>query len=361
MAETYIQMFEEKYYPIIFAEAAERCICNYADQKEKIALEWKKEFTRYLDELVRKQKEEQEGAVGDIYLSFLYSSLDRKPVFQVDAYGTGDRIYSHSILTGYLNANWMVEELDFMGKRLEEKAKEQKLQRYIRTAEIQRLKLRAAKSFLWYFALRFKYMVPEFVDMRTLAKVEKLPVFRLQIGEYMDWQKTIYAIMPGIDLFNCDKNEDLRFRNFPAIYYDKKKFHKWNMSQSKFQDCTFKGSEVQDCIMNDCTFDGCIFDHVCISNTQMMGSLFIRCKFKNVQMMSDSFMQKEQLGDDPDYYEPAEFYECEFTECYMNECNLEQCFVTNCDVEHLELCDCSTIGSGFTKMKNIIWNNKEGE
>lgn len=361
MADTYIQMFHEQFYPEIFGETAQKCIQQFTEQKEKIAEDWKNELKRYMTELAQKQKEEKTEAVAEMDISFLYTSLNKKPVFRVDSYSEEGRAFSESLLTGYVKADWMVFGLGEMENRLLEKAKEEKLQRYIRPAEVETLKLRAVRSLLYYFALRFKYMVPEFLDMKCVAKVKKAPSFMLQIGEYMDWQKTLYAILPEVDIFNCDKKTDLKFRSFPAIFYQEKQFRMLDLTQSKFQDCTFTESGIADTKMNDCTFDACLFENVKVIDTQMKGSLFIRCTFRNVRFKNVSFMEAETKEEELSYFEPAEFYECEFADCQFEKCMLKGCFTTNCDAFQLELTDCITANSGFLKMKGITWGNSGQE
>lgn len=360
MAETYIQMFQETFYPEIFAVTAENTIRKFAVHKEQIAEDWKRTLRQYMEQLAQKQKEGQAAPVREMNLSFLFTSMGKKPVFRVDSYPEGGRAFSESILTCRVRADWMVSELEEFGEALLAKAREEKLQRYIRAAEAEALKLRATRSLLYYFALRFKYMVPEILDMRSLAKLEKAQTFTLQMGEYMDWQKTIYAVLPQVDIFHCDRKTDLRFRNFPAIYYEKKEFADLNISQSKFLDCTFTESSLVNTRMDDCTFDGCLFENVRLKDMQMAGCLFIRCTFRKTVFENVVFVKDGTEEEEPDYFEPAEFYECTFTDSSFAHCKLERCFVTDCEANGLELSDCRADGSGFAEMNHIVWK-RDGE
>lgn len=361
MAETYIEMFQEKFYPEICSVAANQTIERFEEQKEEIAEDWKKEIRRYMEQLAVKQEEHKTGSIAETDISFLFTSIEDQPLFRIDSYGVGGRTFAESELTGYLRADWLVSGLDEFGEMLLAKAKQEKLQRYIRTAEIEVLKLRFVRSLLYYFALRFKYVIPDMLDLKSLAKVKKTENFILQIGEYMDWQKTIYAILPEADIFNCERGTELRFRNFPAIYYKNKEFLDLNLSHSKYVDCTFQESTINNCGMDDCTFDGCLFEDVKITDVQMAGCLFLHCTFRQVEFENTVFMKNCTEGEDPDYFEPAEFFGCTFADSRFIQCNMEGCFVTDCEVQGLEIENSNVEKSEFTNLEHIVWKQSVEE
>lgn len=84
MAETYIQMFQEKIYPEVFLKIAEETIERFVEREEQILEEWKKGIKQYMEQLVSIQKMTQDTSVSEINISFLYTSLyDEKPVFRI--------------------------------------------------------------------------------------------------------------------------------------------------------------------------------------------------------------------------------------------------------------------------------------
>lgn len=333
MAETYIQMFQEEIYPDIFLKITEETIRQFADKEEQIIEEWKKGIKQYMEQVVSVQ----ETPVAEINISFLYTSLyEEKAKFRIDSYGRGGRVLEESMFTAYLPADWLVAGMDQLEEMLTERAAKESMRRYVRAAEIETLKLRAVRSLLYYFALRFKYLIQDMIDFKCLAQIQKSDSFVIQIGEYMDWQKTIYAIFPEVDIFNCDKKTDLRFRNFPAIYYKDKKLEGLNLTQARFQDCTFSESVIENCVMNDCLFENCIFENVNITDTKMLGCLFQNCTFKQVCFQNDSFYQGQGQSMEPEYFEPAEFFRCAFLDSDFKECSLSECMVTDCEGISLE-------------------------
>lgn len=184
------------------------------------------------------------------------------------------------------------------------------------------------------------------IDFRLIAQMEKAPHFFIQIGEYMDWQKTIYAIRPAIDIFNCDRTADLRFRNFPAVLYKEKRFQKLDLSHSVFKD-----SSIEDCIMNDCMFDGCTFENVKVETTSMTGCIFSDCVFRRTEFTESIFFEEGPNIENPQYFEPAEFHECNFDNVTLKHCILIGCPVINCDASKLDIdVDSKIEYSGFAKL-----------
>ncbi len=184
------------------------------------------------------------------------------------------------------------------------------------------------------------------IDFRLIAQMEKAPHFFIQIGEYMDWQKTIYAIRPAIDIFNCDRTADLRFRNFPAVLYKEKHFQKLDLSHSVFKD-----SSIEDCIMNDCMFDGCTFENVKVETTSMTGCIFSDCVFRRTEFTESIFFEEGPNIENPQYFEPAEFHECSFDDVALKHCILIGCPVINCDASKLDIdVDSKIEYSGFAKL-----------
>ncbi|MCM1184799.1 MAG: pentapeptide repeat-containing protein [Roseburia sp.] len=352
MGETHIQQFEQNIYPEIFAKAAEKTADAFLGEKDKITKTWKGILSRYMEQLAVVQEEGKAPPVAELNLSFLYTSLDEEhPKYRIDSYGEGGRVAGGSILTGYLPADWMAAGLEELTRQLAERAARESLRRYVRPAMIETLRLRAVRSLLYYFALRFKYFIPDMLDLKLLARIGKAPHFFIQIGEYMDWQKTIYAIRPAVDIFNCERTTDLRFRSFPAVRYEKKTFRNLNLSSSVFTDSAFADSSMEDCVMTDCMFEGCTFENVRVDAVRMAGCIFADCVFRQTVFAGTSFFETEPDRDDPQYFEPAEFHGCSFDGVAFHACRLTGCPVRNCDAPGLEAdADTKTEYSGFERL-----------
>ncbi len=354
MEQTRIQMFEQQIYPEVFAEAAENIIERFGKRKREITEAWKLILQQYMERLADLQEEEEAPPIQEIDISFLYTSLeDSYATFQIDSYGEGGRI-SDSVLTDFISADWIADGTRMLADRLAERAQQESLRGYIRAAEIDRLRLRAVRSILLCFAVRFKYIIRDMIDFRSLARIQKEPCFLIQIGEYMDWMKTIYAVQPAVDIFNCEQDTDLRFRSFHAIHYNEKQFKAFNLSQSDFKDCAFIESSIENCVMNDCMFDGCVFEKLQIHNTMMKGCIFVNCVFREIVIRETVLSETKTDAelDILDYFAPAEFHDCEFRAFRLENCSADQCIVKNCDANHIALEGSSVAGSGFEELKN---------
>ena len=223
MAENYLKMFEQKFYPPAFSQMANETIQDFEETVEHIIKGMQKKVQNYLLQIVDLQEKGFAGAVSEMTLSLLYTSLDTGTVFQLDSYEGMGRVYSESICTNRIPVPWLTQYLDSFIKDLGEIAAREGIRQFVRPAEMDVLKLRAARSLMYYFAGRFKYYMNDILDAKTLAKIIKEDRFIVEMGEYQDWQKAVFAILPEVDIFNCTKETNFRFRRFAAYYYQKKK------------------------------------------------------------------------------------------------------------------------------------------
>lgn len=353
MEQTRIQMFEQQIYPELFAEAAEEILGRFGERKKGMTEEWKKILQGYMGQIAAMQEEGAAPRIQEMDFSFLYTSMESgHPEFRIDSYGEEGRMPRGSVLTGRIPADWIGEWSEALADRLAKRARQENLQGYIRTAEIDRLRLRAVRGMLLCLAMRFKYVIQDMVDFRTLARIRKEPCFLIQIGEYMDWQKTIYAIQPAVDIFNCERSTDLRFRSFHAVHYIDKQFKDLNVSQSDFKDCVFRDSSIEGCIMNDCMFDGCVFENARVQSTMMKGCIFVNCAFRQSVFAETVFYREAEDDGSMEYFEPAEFHGCGFEQLRMEGCSADRCPVRNCDACGMELDGSSVAGSGFEGLED---------
>ena len=361
MANSYLEMFEEEVYPAAFLSLAREVIGRFNEEQEKITSGLKGYLNQYMDDLGKLQEAGLAGEVAQITLSLLYTSLEEKGVeFRIDSYEEGGFLYADTLLAERFPAPWLAENMSIFEKELEERAVKESLRRYVRPAEAERLKLRALRSLLYYFTSRFRYIIADALDRKRLAALKKEDTFIISMGEYMDWQKVIFAQQPEVDIFNCEANTTFFFRRFSAIYYKEKRFQDLHINHARFTDCTFQDCTMDGCQMNDCIFDGCTFRNVGITDTEMIGCLFIGCSlqetcFQKVVFYGDEVKRKEE------YYEPAEFLGCAMINCRIEESDLSECVVKNCDIHDLSIGRTVVEGSGFWQDDRIVWMDKSQE
>lgn len=355
MENSCIEMFEENFYLKAFLNLANKTIESFENRLEDIVQQWNSGIKCYFSGLENLQKERLAPKVGSVNLSYLYTSGEMgEPKIRIDSYGEGGRLVSESIYTEELPADWLYTYMEEFVQELSEYTLKESIRRFIRPAQLEVLKLRAVRSLLYYFTSRFRYIIPDLLDYRQLAKVKKEESFVIQMGEYMDWQKTLYAILPEVDIFNCERNTLLSFHSFPAYYYQDKVFNRLNISNARFMDCTFTNSVIEDCVMNDCVFSNCIFENMSVRNTKMIGSLFLDCTMKDCIWKEVAF-SREMPEEEAEYYEPAEFYRCDIKESQFKECVLSDCPSKECDMEGVTVQGKSAKNSGFLEYDEIIW------
>lgn len=359
MTESNIEMFEKIYYPPSFSNLAKHMIGRFEDGLEDMEKSMKLQIKDYLMGIAKLQNKKLAGPIAEITFSFLYTALERgQPSFRLDCYGENGRIYSASFLTGSVATPWIAADLEAFMKELEECAEREGLRRFVRPAEFERLKLRAVRSLLYYFAGRFKYLMPYLIDEKALSKITKEDSFVVGMGEYLDWQRPLLAILPEVDIFNCDSGTSFNFRRFPAYHYEKKGFRDLTITNARFTDCVFGSSEIDGCTMNDCVFDGCEFEETTIASTKMLGCLFLNCRLSGCTFTGVDFYT-EDSDVMTEYYEPAEFYGCEITDSSMDCCNLSYCMVHACDLQRLAISRSHMEESGFLEKNGVIWPTKD--
>lgn len=366
MANSYLELFEEEFYPSAFRVLAKEVTRQFDEKQEKITLDIKNYLKGYLDDLCRLQEVKLAGSVAQITLSLLYTSFEEELVeFRIDSYGEGGFLYEDTLLTERFPAPWLAGQMGVLEKELEKRTVEEKLRRYIRPAEWERLKLRALRSLLVYFTSRFRYVIMDALDQKRLAKVKKEETFMISMGEYLDWQKVIFALRPEVDIFNCEAHTTFCFRRFSAVYYEGKNFRKLDIQQARFTDCTFQDCRIEGCQMHDSIFDGCTFKNVIISRTEMMGCLFIDCSFQECEFRKADFFAEgtaaDRNTDREIYYESAEFLACAITECRIENSDLRKVHVKDCDIQGLDIGNSVVAGSGFLEDDRITWLEKSQE
>lgn len=361
MITSYLEMFEETFYPSAFEQMAGETIQNFIKNREAIVKQIEIQLNEYFDRIIKAQAMNLVSPIAEITFSFLYTSLDeQEAVLQLDCYGEAGRSYSDSQLSGRIPAGWLSYRLEQFTESLKQIAAQQGIANFVRPAGFEVFKLRAVRSLLAYFAGQFKYLIDDMLDRKKLAQIVKSETFVIEVGEYLDWQKVIFAILPEVDIFNHEANTGLCFRRFPAFYYQEKQFVNLTMNRAEFTDCTFKESEITGCTMNDCIFDQCVFERVHISRTKMMGCLFIGCTIKETTMTNVDFYISADIEPE-EYYEPAEFYDCELTSNRFEHCNLLQCGVSDCEITDLIICDGITEDCGFCGIEQVRWEEAAGE
>ena len=247
------------------------------------------------------------------------SMIDNKPQFQVDFYNE-EWVYGEAWARYRMSADFLFKYWqDFIFDALDESY-------YVRS-KISRVEIKAMfwgtiEQLIYLFACHLKYFaryLSYYNEFDDLVKAEK---FYVTCGTYLDWQERVFAVLPEIDFFNLDANEQTPFRTIRNKIYHCKEF---------------KDIEMQHCLFVDCKFD-----HFNFENINLSDAIFLRCRFTSSKLINVMLVG-------------CEFFECYFKDCELNNCNVNpnsmseiideyfaptkmyHCFLLNFKTENVEM------------------------
>lgn len=274
-ADEYREEFQSK----CFKPALENMLAGTAESLTKNAEEicpmLVKPIAHFLEQVLRLKKEGKIEKAACISLSFLRTSMcEGKPVILAEAY-EGIPFLSASEYSKEISVDWMFPCWKEYQEEIEDRTKKEILGRYIRTPELRSYESQAVSTVLRFLLFYLKYMIRNLEEEAVWEKLSQNSELMISFGEYMDWQLPIAAVRPEIDLFLCDKEEDLTFREFREMYYRDKLFEDW---------------VLDDCVFIKCTFYRVTFRGTCLRNTRFLECRFEECWFEDVQLMGTSIL-----------------------------------------------------------------------
>lgn len=259
-----------------------------------------------------------------VSISFLNTSvIENNPTFQIDFYEE-DWVYGESWLRTRFKSDFFLKYWDnFISDAQDENF-------YIRSqvskVEIKSLFWGTLDKLLYIFSSYAKYFGHLIKGLNEFDDLQKSEEFFVTCGTYLDWQERICAVLPEIDLFNLEKNQNTTFRTFK-----KKLFREKNLSSLDLRNCYFE----------ECIFDKFIFDDVNLCDAQ-----FLRCRFFSVKFSNSKFAG-------------ADFFEGYFKECSFENCTSEPAdisedeYFANFRIYHCYLLNINFSENNFSQLKKI--------
>lgn len=349
MAETYWERFEEEEYSKELLELSRKTAASFHEKEEEIRMLFSEGIHSILKKAVLLQEKGEIPPLAELTVSFLFSSFYfGQPEFRLDCYGKGGYLMTESLLTETVPADWLTRYVEEMGQTLFMRAKQEGLARYIRPAGIYVLCLRAVRSLLLHYSGWMKYRMPELLDFKKYSRLILEESFRLSFGEYLDWQRVLYAKLPEVDLFNCSKETSFLHRTFHSIYYEKKTLENLDLTGAVFHGCTFCNTAINNCCMNDCLFETCIFEAAVIRDTLMAGCTFVDCTIEGVMLESVLF-SSEKMEESPEVYKCTEWMESKLSSVQFAACDLNGCQLYLCQLREVLIQGGTLEDSDFSK------------
>lgn len=337
MGIDFLSRFEENHYTPRLKSLFDSTMEYISSHVDEIERAFSRAIDAVCDEATKAQEAGMLPEVSYISISFLYTSFYLgKPQFQIDCYPEG-WFLAESMCSARFDAAWVTRFVEGFREDLINDSKKDGTIRVVPPEEINVFVLRAVRDLLFYVVNVIKYF-PKMHAFPKLFRMAKGESFYMTFGELGDWQRAIYAVLPKVDIFNCDKDTILRFRSFPAIYYHDKEFAELDLTHSVFRDCTFIDCDISACIWNDCLFDNCTFKNISIKESSFLGTVFFQCKLDGISFERDTFHQV--LGDsDKEFYKDAMFSYCSLSHSVFTDCDLEKCVFNKCDCKAVEVVD----------------------
>lgn len=313
--QEYLVQYEKECYEPATNEFLKKSMEYLIANNEEITLRLAKELDEFMEKIGKMQKF-QPIAAGQITISVLRTSIwEGEPKLRFDCYDEG-REAGTNIAYQYMDAAFLTTEWDAYRKELERLAKEGGYERYVREAQIECYMSQTISRLVMLFVMNFKYYLCDADYMEHYKDMLIPEVFMITAGEYMDWQKMLFAQVPEIDIIANPKDEPLVFQKISEKKYRNQKLKDMDLTQARFVNCEFSKCTFEQMILNDVRFENCLFRDVKMSSGSMYGATFTDCIFQNADMEG---MQKEWK---PDEAEPVRlkdiFREVRFIECIMD-------------------------------------------
>lgn len=255
---------------------------DFSQSTEVVVKSFLDPLDAFLQVVIEHQKKGIIEPVKRVCISLLRTSLYlQKPVLLVEAYEEIPFVVK-PVMSCELNAAWMFSHWTAFQEKLQESTQQQSLGRYVRKPELKSYESKAAASLLRFFTLYLKYAVRELENRRIYSSLKEIDNFTISFGEYMDWQIPLIMWRQNLDVFLCEENDDLTFRNFHKLFYENKQFPARDMDDCVFSDCVFRntvfqGTKLRNVRFTDCTFEDCKFEEA-----ELMGSSILSSRLKKV-------------------------------------------------------------------------------
>lgn len=324
----YINIFQEKCYIPVAQEFLSRSLDKIAEEAESIHKKLNGQFDIFFQSLCILQERKEIGDIKTICISFPLSSLstgDPYLLFQVYPYVP---FLDNSLADMDFACEWLFQDWKQLTSDLMEAAGGLGLSSVIRPSYVKSRTWGAAQVGIRLISMAVKYHMYGMEEMKSYQRLKKAEDFSVTFGEYMGWQRPIFALKEPVDIFQCEDNTDLRFRRFSRAWYENKNFDGLNLEDCIFKGCTFRschmgGTDVRDARFLGCTFESCTFEEAKIRGTRFDG-----CRLEEV------FLTGIAAGNSS--HEDIMYGEGEFIGCYIR--NMK---ITGCDLSGTSFRDCN--------------------
>lgn len=207
----YIKEFENNEYKEISRLFISRTTDYIKENLKSICDGITQELDCFLENISLVQKK-QPIPVGQITISLIrVSAWEKQKLIRFDAYDH-EQLLGRNIAFEYIDAQWLFNAWDQYYEKLINKVKQTNNVRYMKDAAIRQMMNRSLKELAIILAMTLKYTLNDSDYLEHFEECIRSEGFIISAGEYMDWQKMLYAELPEVDIFFNQKKNPLIFQ-----------------------------------------------------------------------------------------------------------------------------------------------------
>lgn len=346
--EITIKEFKEQYLPELQEQFHTKIQKNIEKNGEAILNRLYKELEGVIAFSVSFQKEIP-IEIGEIQIALLQTSVVLgKPQIAFCVYNAGG-ILGEEIYNLKFDAQWMFEPWQEYYETLEKKVLELHAENYVRKAALQQMMLESMDFIIYCLYMIMKYQFIEFFRMKKYEEMILADNFRLSVGGYRDWSRTLYRRGPACDIFfGSEKN--FRYAIFNEAVYNHKKFENMDLSKTYFYDCEFVHSHFPGTVLKDAIFENCRFYHCVFEKTDLCGTTFRNVTMKKCTFTETMWNYIPDMENIEDFYKNVDFRGCVLEYIGFNKCDLRGIRLIDCQWKEIDIVDCEKDNNVFEEL-----------
>ena len=290
--------------------------------------------------------------IGEIQISLLHSSIYlHKPQIAISAYDEKG-ILGNEILNIKYDVSWLFCEWEEFRKSIEEKIAEIHGQNFIRKEAVRQMMWNSMNYLTQCLYTTAKYLLAKFDEIEGYDELILTEGFRLSIGSYRDWSRTLFLKRETVDIFFREKDVSLKYCIFREAVYNRKSFEQLDLSHARFIDCEFvhchfKNVSLKDVILQNCRIYYCTFENVDFYGMTLQG---VTMKKNTFQQTRWNFVpDPEHLEDIPDFYKDVDFVDCTLEYLTFVSSDIRRINLMECMTKEIEVQDCKEDEGVFSR------------
>lgn len=337
--EITIKEFKEQYFPELQEQFHAKVQKNIKDNGKEIIKRLYNELEGVITFSISFQKEIP-IEIGEIQISLLRTSVVlNQPQIEFCVYNS-DGILGEEIFNIKFDAQWLLGPWQEYYKVLQDKVEELHSQNYIRKAALQQMMQESLDFIIYCLYAITKYFFIEFFRMNRYEELILADNFRLSVGGYRDWSRTLYRKTPQIDIFFGNDNKNFRYGIFEEAVYNQKRFENLDLEKTYFYNCEFVHSQFSNAILRDVIFENCRFYHCEFNKTDFCGATFRNVTMKKCSLAETVWNYLPDPENIKDFYKNVDLEHCTFEYIDFVQSDLRGIQLKECQYKEINTVDC---------------------